>query len=99
MGPLHAPGADGFAVVVQGDVAALGQAAAVVGECHAHLMLSGGEGLLGSDRIKLNAQEVVAVIELALVGIHAPAADAAALVDDHPGRAGLRHRDVGGYGV
>ena len=42
---LHTAGADSRAVVEEGDVAALGQSAAVVGELHAHLVGTGRNGV------------------------------------------------------
>ena len=90
LGLLDPALADGLAVVVQRDVAALGQTAAVVGELHPHLVLARGNRLVGGDEVVLDAEEVVAVLQLALVRVQRPAADAAALGDDHAGGAGLR---------
>ena len=96
---LDAALADRLAVVVQGDVAALGQTAAVVGEFHPDLVLAGGDGLVGGDDVVLDAEEVVAVLQPALVGVERPAADAAALGDDDAVGARLWHDDVGGHRV
>jgi hypothetical protein len=42
LGEIHAAGSGAFAVVVERHVAALGEAAAVLGELHAHLVLALG---------------------------------------------------------
>ena len=47
----------------------------------------------------LHATPVVAVLELAVLGVQAPAADVRALGDDHALGALLRHHDLGGDGV
>ena len=80
-------------------LAALAQAAAGVGELHAHLVLAGRDRLLGPDDEVLQAAPVVAVLELAVLGVQAPAADVRALGDDHAFGALLRHHDLGGDGV
>ena len=49
----------GVAVVVQGDVAALGQPAAVVGELHAHLVGAGRDRAVGLGRELVDAEDVV----------------------------------------
>ena len=58
-----------------------------------------GIGLFGTDDEVLQAAPVVAVLELAVLGVQAPAADVRALGDDHALGALLRHHDLGGDGV
>ena len=83
MGGLYPSGADGLTIVVEGDVAALGEAAAVVGKLHPHLVLALGNGRGCFDRELVNAQHVVGEFELAVLGVDAPATKLAALGDDH----------------
>ena len=59
--PVDAPLADLFAVDVEGDGAALGHAASVVGELHPHLVLAGRDLLVAFDLEALQAEQVVAV--------------------------------------
>ena len=93
------PLADLLAVNKQRRLAALAQAAAGIGELHAHLALARRNGLLGPDDEVLHAAPVIAVPELAVLGIETPAADVRALRDDHALGALLRYHDVGGDGV
>ena len=67
----------------QGDGAAFGQPAAVVGELHADLVLAGGNGLGGLGEEVLNAEEVVAVLEPALESTPATRVPLAAWRPDH----------------
>ena len=83
------PWPTGGAVDVEGDRAALGEAAAVVVELHPHLVVARGEVGVGVDLEVLDAEQVVAVGGLAVVDVERPAAEAAALGDDDaacPGR-------------
>ena len=59
LGDLHAAGADVVSVVVQGDVASLGQSAAVVGELHPHLVGAFGDRRLGLGGELVDAEDVV----------------------------------------
>ena len=63
-GPLDAAFADRYAVDVQGDVSALAEPAAVVGELHAHLMGARRDGLRAVDVGLLEPEEVVAELRL-----------------------------------
>ena len=74
------------------DVAALAESAAVVGELHPHLVLARRDRLVAVDLEPLEAEEVVAVGRPALVEVEAPAAEGAALGDDHARGAALRDR-------
>ena len=58
-----------------------------------------GIGVADSTHEVLEAAPVVAVLELAVLGIEAPAADVRALGDDHALGALFRHLDLGGDGV
>ena len=71
------------AVVVEGDVAALGQPAAVVGELDPHLVLPAGQRLAGLGRELLHAEHVVDELRAAVLDVERPAAEPAALRDDH----------------
>ena len=82
--------ADLLAVDVERHRAALAEAAAGVGELHAHLVLARGQRAGRLDVEVLHAEQVVAVLELAALRVEAPAADVAALGDDHALGAGLR---------
>ncbi len=86
---------DRLAVVVERDVAALGEAAAVVFELHPDLVLAGRDRLVGFGEVVLDAEEVVAVLELAVLDVERPATDRAALRDDHALGAAFRHVDLG----
>ncbi len=92
-GPLDAALADGLAVDVERHAAALGDTAAVVLELHPHLVIPGRDRLRRLDERHVDAEEVVAVLQLAALGVEAPAVDAAALGDDDALGAGLRHVD------
>src|SRR6476469_665684 len=59
LGGGDAAGADGVAVVVEGDVAAFGEAAAVVGELHADLVGAGGDRFGGFGGELLDPEHVV----------------------------------------
>jgi hypothetical protein len=69
---------------------------AVIGELHPHLMPPRWELAVGLDVEALDAEQVVAVLGHAVMGVEAPAADAAALGDDHPLGAGLGDYHLGG---
>ena len=87
LGRADPSGADGVAVVVQRDVAALGETAAVVRELHAHLVRSlPGSARSACDRELLDAEHVVDELRRAVVDVHAPSAEPAALRDDHAAR-------------
>ena len=62
-------------------------------------MLSGWDGFPGSDHVVVDAQEVIAVFEAALMRVERPAAHQAALGDDDTGGARFRHGDVGGHRI
>jgi hypothetical protein len=87
-GSGHPALADPVAVQEQRDVAALAEPAAVIGELHPHLMLPGRYHPVALDVEALHAEQVVAVPGLPVLGVQAPAADAAALGDDDPLGAG-----------
>ena len=59
LGDVDPPGADADPVVVQGDGAALGETAAVVGELGPDLVVAGGQVLGGVDDEFLHAEQVV----------------------------------------
>ena len=92
LGDVDPAGADLPPVVVQGDGAALGETAAVVGELGPHLVGAGGEVLGGVDAEFLHAEEVVDEPRPVLFEVERPAAEPAALRDDHP----VRRPVVGG---
>ena len=96
---LDVPLADLLAVGVKGHLAALAEAAAGVGELHADLVLPRGERVFGLNDEGFEAAPVVAILELALVGIQGPPADVGALADDDALSTLLRHHDFGGDGV
>ena len=75
---------DLLAVVVEGDGAALGVAAAVVGELHADLVGAGRDelGCLGGEG--LDAEQVAGELGVTVGGVEAPAADGTALGEDRP---------------
>ena len=78
-GGLDPAVADPLAVDIEGDGAALAQAAAVVDELGPDLVLAGRDRLLVVDLEALEAEQVVAVGRPAAVdGIQAPAAEGAA---------------------
>ena len=91
--------ADLLAVGVERHLAAFAQAAAGVGELHAHLMLAGWNRRGRFDHEVLEATPVVAVLELAALGVETPAADVRALGDDDALGSLLRHHDLGRDGV
>ena len=78
---------------------ALAQAAAVVGELHPHLTLAGRHDRVALDLELPQAEEVVAVDGPAVLEIQAPAAEGAALGDDHPFGAAVGHDDLRRHGV
>ena len=80
-------------------VAALAEPGPGVVELHAHLVGAGGHLAVAVDVEALDAEEVVAVARLAVLQVEAPAADAAALGDDHALRAAVGHLDLRGDGV
>ena len=94
----HAALAHFLAVVVERHVAALGQPAAVIGELHAHLVLALRNRFRGLGREFVDAQHVVGELELAVLGVHAPAAELAALRDDHAVGGLAADFDFGGDG-
>jgi hypothetical protein len=59
-------------------------------------MLARRDGLVARDIEALDAEQVVAVLRLPVLGVQAPAADAAALSDDHPLGAGSGDDHLGG---
>lgn len=91
--------ADLLAVDIKSYLAALAQTATGISEFHAHLMGAGRQRVGGLGVEVLDTTQVVAVLELAVVGIQAPAADAGALRDDHALSTGLRHLDLSGHRV
>jgi hypothetical protein len=93
VGPLDPALADLLGVDVEGDGAALADAAAVVGELHPRLVGAGGQLRVGADVGAQDTDEVVGVAEPSLVGVQRPAAEVAAL------GAGLGHVDLGGHRV
>jgi hypothetical protein len=60
---------------------------------------AGRDLLLGADVEALDAEQVVAIAQPAVLEVQRPAADAAALGDDHPLRAALGHLDLRRHGV
>jgi hypothetical protein len=84
LGGTHAAFADLLAVVVEGDSAALGVAAAVVGELDADLVGAGRDGLDGLGGEGLDPEQVVGELGPAVPGVEAPATDGATLGDDRP---------------
>src|SRR5690242_15342139 len=67
--------ADLFAVQVQRCLASLAESAASIGELHPVLMFSGRERIGRLDEKALEAPPVIAVLELAVLGVQAPATD------------------------
>src|ERR1700742_2456844 len=61
--------ADGLPVAIEGDGTPFAETAAVVTELHPHLMIAGRDGLIGGDEVVLDSEEVVAVLQHAMVGI------------------------------
>src|SRR4051812_4660282 len=98
-GLLDAAGADFHAVDEQGELSALGQSAAVVGEVGDDVVFTGGDCGVGGDVVTLQVVEVVTVLHDAVAGVEAPAADHATLGDDDAVGASLRDLDVSGDGV
>ena len=94
-GRLGAPVAALGAVDVERDVPALGQAAAVVGELHAHLMRAGRNRRVAVDLEALQPEQVVAVGRLALVQVERPTRERAALGDDDAVGSAVGHDDLG----
>ena len=62
-------------------------------------MLAGGDCLLALSKVVLDAEEIVAVFELAVFGVQAPAADAGTQGDNHTICARFRHFDLGGHRI
>src|SRR4051794_30004961 len=69
LGGFDATGADEGAVVVDGDVAALGEPAAVVGELDSDLVGAGGDRLVRSDGELLDAEHVVDELGVPVLGV------------------------------
>jgi hypothetical protein len=85
------------AVEVEGDVAALAEFSAVVGELHAHLVGARRDGRVAGDVGVLHAEQVVGVGRPAVLDVQAPAAERAALGDDHAFGAAVWDRHLGGH--
>src|SRR5215212_6480176 len=96
LGPRNAALADLLTINEQGDGAALGQPAAVVGELHPQLMLARRDRPVADDLEPLQPEQVVAIGRPATGGVQAPATEGAALGDDHPGGAAVRDDQLGG---
>ena len=75
--------------MVESDGAAFAQPTAVIGELHANLVAAGGDRVVGLDGELLDAENVVHELGFAVLGVQAPAAETAALGDDHATRARL----------
>src|SRR5687768_4564059 len=76
-GRLDAPLADPLPIQVEDDVAPLAEAAAVVGELHADLVLARRDGPVAVNLESLQPELVVAVGRPAFMHVHAPAAERA----------------------
>ena len=83
-GCFDAPFADLVPVEEQGDGAALAEASTVVGELHPDLVLARRDRRVTVDLEQLQAEQVVAIGRLALLGVERPAAERAALRDVTP---------------
>src|SRR5207302_9816724 len=95
--PVRAPDppfADLLAINVQADGSPLTEATAVVGELHPHLVLACGQWRGCSDVVVQYADGVVAVLQLALMRVEAPAAHVAALGDNDAAGSRRRHLDL-----
>src|SRR6266404_4064250 len=75
--------ADLLAVDIKSDLSALAETAAGVGKLHAHLVFARGQRLRGFHVEKIHSRHVIAVLELAVLRVEAPAADVRALGDNH----------------
>src|SRR5271154_208220 len=75
--------ADRFAIVIERYVTAFGEAAAVVLELHTDLMFACRNRRTGFGEIMFDAEEVVAIFQLAVLYVKGPATDGASLRDDH----------------
>ena len=93
------PAPTSLAVDEERDVAALAEAATVVGELHPHLVLPAGIVPVAIDLEPLQAEEVVAVRRLAVRDVEREAAERAALGDDHAFGAAVGHDDLGRDGM
>ena len=91
-GGLDSPAADPAAVDVEIGRAALAEPAAVVAELQADLVVTGRKGVVGAYGESAQAEQVVAVGRPALVDVEAPAAEGAALGDDHTVGSRIRAR-------
>jgi hypothetical protein len=98
LGALDTALAHVLSVVEQRDAPALGQSAAVVCELHAHLVRSRRYGARRLGGMDLDAAHVVRELGRAVLGVQAPAAECAALSDDHAVGAALRYFDFRGDG-
>ena len=82
LGVFDSACSDEIAVVVQRDVAALGEPATVVGEFHPDLVATGGDRHVGDRGELLDAEGVVHELRLAVLCVDGPSAESAALGDD-----------------
>src|SRR4029453_13227396 len=83
--------ADVLTIDVERRLAALAQTATGVSELHAHLVRARRDRPRRLDHEVLEPAPVVAILELAVLGIKAPAADIRSLGDDYALGAFLRH--------
>ena len=83
VGVLDASRPDLLAVDVERGRSAFAAAVAVVGEIELDRRLAGRKPLAGVDRVLLKTHKVVGVGRLAVLHVEAPAAEAAALAEDH----------------
>src|SRR6516164_10683723 len=95
----NGPLADLLAINIERHLAALAKTAASIGKLHAHLVLACRERLCRFDEEVVHSRHIVAVFELAVFRVKAPAADVRALGDDHALGARLWDLDLGGDGV
>src|SRR5262245_51076514 len=79
-----------LAVHANGPFAPLPESAAVVSGLETDRRLAGGERLIGGDRVSLQADPVVAVLEPSPFGVEAPAAETACLAQNYSFGAVLR---------
>jgi hypothetical protein len=96
LGLLYAPLGDGLAVHVHRRLAALAESTAVIGEVEDDCRRAGRQRLRGSDRVALEAEEVVDVGGLPVLHVQRPAAETPALRQDGAVRAAGRDVEFGG---
>src|SRR5208282_3403900 len=87
---------DLLAVVVKANVAALGEASAIVGKLHSHLVLTGWNWLARLRGKGLETDEVVGELCFSTLGVKTHAPERAALVNNDAFRSFRWHLDLSG---